>query len=594
MRKKLLHIATLALLALLGIAPALAAGTANPTLRVGLAYGSEALTAANLLNSDGYGSGYRFGYFDSGLEFVELGRTEQTAITMLRASQLYRSGSAYVTNRPSGGYESIGCYHVVLDEVRDFEDALEEARRYDGGFVAWVDGGYQVRQGTYETAAEAREAMGRLGGLAVKGTSAYAVNVVRTGTAQMLFQFDGGGGLALGVMPDLAGAREARTWFKGYRYAGGFRYERIGGGDLTVVNIVDMEQYIKGVIPYEMTNSWPLEALKAQAVCARSYAWNNVGESRHSAYHFDLCTTEDCQVYRGIGSGVTSYQANALTDRAVEETEGEYGLYNGEPIVAYYSSSHGGGSERIDNVWNAKYLPYLCGVTDPYEQLVSGLNPKSYWTVSYTKAQLTQRLQAQGFGVGTTVSSLELTYSPTGNVIQVKVNYENGRSSTFTPKLDWGVRSLFGVSSLHFTVNGQAASAGAETAVSGGVVSTSGGIPVNGGEAVEEDSRVYILSGSGQTSRAYLDDGLYIITGTGSVAGLEAGAADSAAGGRTSVPTGTVVTVAGDRFVVEGAGNGHQLGMSQYGAYAMAQEGFGYDEIVAFYFPGAVVGKMRG
>lgn len=90
-----------------------------------------------------------------------------------------------------------------------------------------------------------------------------------------------------------------RTWFQGYKYHGGFRYERIGGGDLTVVSVVDMETYIKGVIPFEMSNDWPLEALKAQAICARSYAYNNIAQNKHSAHHFDVCSSSDCQVYRG-------------------------------------------------------------------------------------------------------------------------------------------------------------------------------------------------------------------------------------------------------------------------------------------------------
>ncbi len=83
-----------------------------------------------------------------------------------------------------------------------------------------------------------------------------------------------------------------RTWFQGYKYHGGFRYERIGGGDLTVVNVVDLETYIKGVIPYEMSSDWPLEALKAQAICARSYAYSNVSRTSTAP------TTSTCAIPR--------------------------------------------------------------------------------------------------------------------------------------------------------------------------------------------------------------------------------------------------------------------------------------------------------
>ena len=92
-----------------------------------------------------------------------------------------------------------------------------------------------------------------------------------------------------------------------------------------------------------MSNDWPLEALKAQAICARSYAYNNISQNKHSAHHFDVCSSTDCQVYRGAGSNVSSYQSTDRTDRAVEETAGEYALYDGTVIEAFYSSSHGRG-----------------------------------------------------------------------------------------------------------------------------------------------------------------------------------------------------------------------------------------------------------
>ena len=116
-----------------------------------------------------------------------------------------------------------------------------------------------------------------------------------------------------------------------------------------------------------MSNSWPLEALKVQAVCARSYAYNNLRSSRHTSYHFDVCNTTDCQVYYGAGPNNASYQANDRTDRAVEETAGEYARYDGQVIEAFYSSSHGGASESVYHVWGSSLedYPYLKGVTDP-------------------------------------------------------------------------------------------------------------------------------------------------------------------------------------------------------------------------------------
>lgn len=550
-------------------APARAARNDELTLRVGLAYGSNALVSANLENNTGYGSGYRFGYYDSDLDFVELGRTSSsvTKLTMVKAQNIWVSGTSYSTS--DNGGELIGCYHVQMPgSYNSYNAAYSKALDYSDGFVAWIDGAYQVRVGAYETKAEAESRASSLGGTVV-GTGSYAVNVTQTGKAKILFQFDGGSSTALGIMPDVTGAGETRTWFKGYRYPGGFRYERVNGGNLTVVNIVDMEDYLIGVVPYEMSDSWPLEALKAQAVCARSYAYNSL--NHHSSYHFDICNGTDCQVYYGYGGGST-YNANAA--RAVEETSGVYAKYNGKVIETFYSASHGGASESVYNVWGSSLstYPYLCGVKDPYEADTASMNPYSSWTVSYTTSTLTQRLQSKGYGTGTSVASLDLTYSDLGNVIAVKVNYANGQSNTFKPT---NMRSTFGISSIRFQVNSSGSGSGG---------TPDGSLPVNGSGSLPEQDSYYVISGSGTVGKTDRED-LYAISGSGSVDSVT-----SSSGGGSSVTEGNVVHVTGSSYVFEGSGNGHQIGMSQWGAYAMAKRGFTYDEIITFYFPGTTVG----
>jgi len=550
-------------------APARAARNDELTLRVGLAYGSNALVSANLENNTGYGSGYRFGYYDSDLDFVELGRTSSsvTKLTMVKAQNIWVSGTSYSTS--DNGGKLIGCYHVQMPgSYNSYNAAYSKASDYSDGFVAWIDGAYQVRVGAYETKAEAESRASSLGGTVV-GTGSYAVNVTQTGKANILFQFDGGSSTALGIMPDVTGAGETRTWFKGYRYPGGFRYERVNGGNLTVVNIVDMEDYLIGVVPYEMSDSWPLEALKAQAVCARSYAYNSL--NHHSSYHFDICNGTDCQVYYGYGGGST-YNANAA--RAVEETSGVYAKYNGKVIETFYSASHGGASESVYNVWGSSLstYPYLCGVKDPYEADTASMNPYSSWTVSYTTSTLTQRLQSKGYGTGTSVASLDLTYSDLGNVIAVKVNYANGQSNTFKPT---NMRSTFGISSIRFQVNSSGSGSGG---------TPDGSLPVNGSGSLPERDSYYVISGSGTVGKTDRED-LYAISGSGNVDSVT-----SSSGGGSSVTEGNVVHVTGSSYVFEGSGNGHQIGMSQWGAYAMAKRGFTYDEIITFYFPGTTVG----
>lgn len=585
MRRKIMQFAAILLICLI-ITPAgaLAAGSSGTEMvRVGLFFGNTALVGSNLQNNTGYGAGYRFGYYDSDLDFVEVARTgeKNTEITVLKAQNVWfyydRSSAAYVYETTDNGGTVIGCYHIRLPgDYNDFQEA-QEAAENAGGFVAWIDGAYQVRFGAYTTKEQAKAALDTLGEGTVVGTSSYAVTVITTGTSKILYQHDGGASRPLGVMPDVTGADQMRTWCKGYKYNGGFRYERIGGGNLTVVNILDLETYIKGVIPYEMNNAWPVEALKAQAVCARSYAKVNIGESKHRAYNIDVCATACCQAYHGVGTNSSTYQANATTDRAVEETAGMYALYEGQPIPAYYSSSHGGASESIYNVWGvslSKY-PYLCGVTDPYEKDVSSINANSSWTVKYTAAELTARLQAKGFGTGTSVDSLELVYSDLGNVIRVVVHWKNGNSNTIKASGGTnGIRTVFNLKSIHFTVNNTAASAG------GG---TGSGLVVNKTEKLSDLKGLYVISGSGKVSAL---DSAYAISGSGKVAAVEDSRNDTA---QDQTANGGIAVVSGKSYTFAGAGWGHQLGMSQYGAYAMAQRGFTYDEIVEFYYPGVSV-----
>ena len=157
------------------------------------------------------------------------------------------------------------------------------------------------------------------------------IQVTITGTDRVLYESRED---ALAVMPQ---GRDPVTWFRGNRYRGGFEYT-VSGGGLQVVNVVDLEDYVKGVLPSEMPGNWELEALKAQAVCARTFACLT---TKHlSAYGFDVCSSTDCQAYSGIG------EATSATDRAVEETEGECLYYDGELAQAYYDQ-HG---EELVNV----------------------------------------------------------------------------------------------------------------------------------------------------------------------------------------------------------------------------------------------------
>jgi peptidoglycan hydrolase-like amidase len=128
----------------------------------------------------------------------------------------------------------------------------------------------------------------------------------------------------------------------------------------TVVNELPLEDYLLGVVPNELspTTYGEIEALKAQAVAARTYAVRNLGQSKNEGY--DICATDACQVYLGAGS------EHPLSTQAVMETRGIIATYKDEPINALYSSTCGGRTEDAENIFDEKF-PYLVSTICEYK-----------------------------------------------------------------------------------------------------------------------------------------------------------------------------------------------------------------------------------
>ncbi|HOS43064.1 MAG TPA: SpoIID/LytB domain-containing protein [Armatimonadota bacterium] len=136
---------------------------------------------------------------------------------------------------------------------------------------------------------------------------------------------------------------------------------------ITVVNIVPLEAYLWGVVSSEMSPRYPLEALKAQAIAARTYAARNIG--RLSKLGFDLDDTAACQVYGGV------FSEDPRTTRAVNETAGMVLTYGGKIIDAVYSSTCGGFTESAEHAWGTA-VPYLQSVADCHPDVAAPFTPR--------------------------------------------------------------------------------------------------------------------------------------------------------------------------------------------------------------------------
>lgn len=162
-------------------------------------------------------------------------------------------------------------------------------------------------------------------------------------------------------------------------YLGNMTFDVFEGG-IRAVNTLPMEQYLYGVVPYEMSNSFPMEALKAQAVCARSFASARCSRRFDRAY--DLLDTSQDQVYHGYAS------KNTRAVAAVDATAGQVLTYEGDIIEAFYSASNGGQTERTGNVWSSDF-PYYVNADDPFDVLnMSSLEEKSFIPEKYSERTL--------------------------------------------------------------------------------------------------------------------------------------------------------------------------------------------------------------
>lgn len=431
------------------------------------------------------------------------------------------------------------------------------------------------------------------------------------------------------------------TWFKGYQWHGDFVYRRASNGDITVINYVGLEDYVKGVLPYEIDPDWPAEAQKAQAVCARSFA---LGTSKHTGEGYDLCNTTNCQVYLGAN------RATEASDAAVDATRGEYLTYDGEPVIGYFFSSDGGATEDAVNVWGGDY-PYLQGKEDPYE------THDSSWSVTLTADEIRQKLVSAGYTIGT-VANVEVTKrTDTDNVNEVTVTDTDGK--TVTIQRD-NCRTVFGLNSIRYTITPNAAenaAAALPQSTSLDITPSVHKVTVDGEEVAPQGYNIndnnyyklrdiaYILSGTdsqfnvtweAETDRILVTSGeAYQTVGGEMSSSVSTEIENCTPSDATVVIDGRTVSLTGYRingnnyyklrdigealdFSVDfdmdsrtvlissagsaqeepsqttnavsytfiGSGWGHSVGMSQWGAYGMAQQGFDYEEILKFYFTG--------
>ncbi len=213
------------------------------------------------------------------------------------------------------------------------------------------------------------------------------------------------------------------------QYRGAFDVRRVGDA-LQLVNAVTLEAYLLGVVPGEMPRGWPLEALKAQAVAARTFAVRGLVQART----FDLYSDWRSQVYYGVG------HESPDTSRAVRETKGEILTYEGRPAQVFYFSSSGGRTLSALDVFGSD-VPYLTSVDDPWDEA----SPHHRWPARLLNGQQAAKL----FGLGEPVADAAIVPGTPGRPSVLRLTTSGGATSELRLS---DVRSRLGLKSTGFTM----------------------------------------------------------------------------------------------------------------------------------------------
>ncbi|MEA2559830.1 MAG: hypothetical protein QOH06_1334 [Acidobacteriota bacterium] len=296
----------------------------------------------------------------SDLEAVTLPCCEERLAAAVENQAVPVASTLRVEPAPGGARQ--GFFRLQVAALRDERQSQDLARRLaeetgqpaEATFDAGIDL-YRVRVGHYATREEAERDLRRLGSIGVIG--GFVVND-GGGVSEPAIRLIQGGTSATYPGRWLSVSRVEGDGIRvtGKRYRGRILIYLNDRGLLNLINEVPVEQYLRGVVPSEMGPDQynQVEALKAQAVAARTYTLRNLGEFAREGY--DICATPRCQVYNGMGV------EHPLSDRAIAETAGQVVLYEGRLADTLYSSTCGGHTEDVQVVFPLKQEPYLEGV----------------------------------------------------------------------------------------------------------------------------------------------------------------------------------------------------------------------------------------
>ena len=299
-------------------------------------------------------------------------------------------------------------------------------------------------------------------------------------TADRRFRVLGAGGQEIGTFggPSLVarfGDGRVRVPEWGHELSRGeLRFQISGDGRAHVLGVMNVEDYLLGIS--EVPNSWPREALGAQAIAARTYAYWRLAGGERAGCGCDVFSTTADQNYTGWDKEAAG-GANRWAD-AVASTARTVITYGGSYIYAVYSSSSGGYTEDIEHVWpGAQALPYLRGVCDPGDDVDD--NPSRFWSVSAPRGEITSNLRPYTGNIGQVLKFSDYDRGVSGRVTYVRVVGTDGSKVV----QGWDVRSALSLRDTRFSIN-------RNLNITGGIRATYDRLKCRPGRAVTPQKRV--------------------------------------------------------------------------------------------------------
>ena len=371
--------------------------------------------------------------------------------------------------------------------------------------------------------------------------------------------------------------------FNKRRYRGGFRLVSSGSG-ITLLNVLDLEEYLRGVLKMEVNPAWSMEALKAQAVISRTYALRSVLQNRGKG-GYDLRDTVMSQVYRGMNA------EDSKTDQAIRATKGMVLKYGGEIAFTPFHSHSGGATADVTTVWGGN-MPYLKGVNEDFQTE----SPHSTWEASLSAAQVEDALRSAGVNVGR-LQELRVEQSdPFGRPTTLRAIGTSGSKTLKSHSFRMAAGSNV-IRSTLFSISSAASSSSAPIPLASlsqpkpvpPSPPPGTGVPTSlTPMSAAEERQLTDLTEQGVFNAEELMD---MLLNPEKRKGYLIRALRTVRPGIPVQPQPQPVGTASGRFLFRGKGWGHGVGLSQWGAKALADQGWDFKKILSFYFPGT---KLEG